>query len=55
MKNLVEYKSVFYDLKEKIIYSQQKAIQSVNKQLVLLYWEIGNVILENQSQQRCGS
>ncbi len=55
MKNLVEYKSVFYDLKEKIIYSQQKAIQSVNKQLVLLYWEIGNVILENQSQQGWGS
>lgn len=55
MNNLVNYTSIISDLKEKILHSQKKAIQTVNKELVLLYWEIGNVILKNQSQQGWGS
>jgi len=55
MNAVVDYKSIFFDLKEKVVRSQQKAIQSVNKELVILYWEIGNVILQHQSQQGWGS
>jgi len=55
MNKLLEYKSILSDLKEKILFSQQKAIYSVNKELVLLYWEIGNIILENQSKEGWGA
>ncbi len=55
MSNIVEYASIFSDLKEKILYSQQKAIYSVNKGLVLLYWDIGKIILNNQSEQGWGA
>jgi predicted nuclease of restriction endonuclease-like (RecB) superfamily len=55
MSEIVSYASLFSQLKEKVFYSQQKAIRSVNKELVLLYWEIGNIILENQSQKGWGS
>lgn len=55
MKKTVVYRSIFSDLKEKILYAQTKAVQSVNKELVLLYWEIGNTILRNQTQQGWGA
>jgi len=55
MKNMINYTSLLSQLKERILYSQQKAVQSVNKELVLLYWEIGSAILENQSQKGWGS
>ena len=53
--DIINYTSLFSQLKEKILSSQQKAVQSVNKELVVLYWEIGNSILENQSQKGWGS
>lgn len=37
-------------LKDKIIDSQQKAVMSVNKELLLLYWNIGNLILNKQGE-----
>ena len=55
MNNVVSYSSILVDLKERILCAQYKAVQSVNKELVLLYWEIGNVILKNQSQKGWGS
>lgn len=55
MSNIVEYTSIFSELKEKVLYVQKRAIISVNKELVLLYWEIGNIILKNQSKQGWGS
>ena len=51
---MINYTSLLSQLKERILYSQQKAVQSVNKELVLLYWEIGSAILENKSQKRLG-
>jgi len=51
----VDYLAIFKDLKEKVLHSQQNAIYAVNKELVLLYWEIGAIILKNQSQQGWGS
>ena len=45
MNNIVEnYNKLLTNLKEKILHSQQKAIYAVNKELVLLYWEIGIIL-----------
>ena len=55
MNIVVDYTSIVADLKEKILYSQCRAITTVNKELVLLYWEIGNTIVQNQSQQGWGA
>lgn len=55
MNNIVDYASIFSELKQRVFSSQQKAINSVNKELVLLYWDIGNIILKNQSEQGWGS
>jgi predicted nuclease of restriction endonuclease-like (RecB) superfamily len=55
MNNIIDYASVFSELKQRVFNSQQKAIYSVNKELVLLYWDIGNIILKNQSEQGWGS
>ena len=55
MSNIIDYTSIFSELKEKVFHAQQKAINSVNKELVLLYWDIGNIILKNQSEQGWGA
>ena len=55
MHNVVDYKSIFSELKEKIVHSQQHAVQIVNKELVLLYWEIGQTILKHQSEKGWGA
>jgi len=55
MNEVLDYQSVFLELKEKVLSSQHKAVQSVNKELVLLYWEIGNSILQHQSQKGWGA
>ena len=49
-----EYKSILIDLKVKIRLSQQRAILSVNHELVLLYWEIGSIILKKQFEKGWG-
>lgn len=49
------YGSVLAGLKEKIRNARLKAIQSVNRQLLMLYWEIGNTILEQQRQEGWGA
>lgn len=55
MGKIIDYQSIFLELKKKVLVSQSKAIQVVNKELVLLYWEIGNTILQNQSQKGWGA
>ncbi len=50
-----DFKSFVADIKEKVLSSQQKAIQSVNMELVVLYWEVGSVILQHQSKQGWGA
>ena len=47
-----EYKNWLSDLKNRIRSAQQKAVLAVNKELVLLYWQIGHEILLRQ--ERCG-
>ena len=47
-----EYKNWLSDLKKRIRSARQKALLAVNKELVLLYWQIGHEILHRQ--ERCG-
>lgn len=42
------------ELKQRIHASQQRATLAVNQELVLLYWQIGQGILERQTQQGWG-
>ena len=42
-------------LKERVAQAQVKAALSVNRELVLLYWEIGRAILEQQEQHGWGA
>lgn len=44
-----KYQDLIFEIKTQILNSQQKAILSVNKELIVLYWNIGKMIFENQS------
>ena len=51
----VGYSDWLAELKQRIHASQQRATLAVNQELVLLYWQIGQGILERQTHQRWGS
>lgn len=57
MSNLAEgvYGKWLLDLKQRIRSAQQRASLSVNRELVLLYWQIGRDILERQQAQGWGA
>lgn len=50
-----EYKNLLTELKSKIRQSQLKAGLAVNKELVLLYWHIGDSILKQEQQKGWGA
>ncbi len=50
-----DYANWLMDLKERIRSSQQRAVLSVNRELVLLYWQIGRDILSRQQDQGWGT
>ena len=50
-----DYAAWLSNLKQKIQTSQQRAVLAVNQELVLLYWQIGNDILERQKAQGWGT
>ena len=50
--NIPAYATVLEQLKQKIKRAQYKAALSANKELIMLYWEIGTTILEQQSPGR---
>jgi predicted nuclease of restriction endonuclease-like (RecB) superfamily len=49
------YATWLADLKQRIQSAQQRATLSVNRELVLLYWQIGRDILERQQAQGWGA
>jgi predicted nuclease of restriction endonuclease-like (RecB) superfamily len=49
------YSSFLQDLKERIRHAQVKAALSVNRELVLLYWQIGREILSRQASEGWGT
>lgn len=49
------YTGILASLKEKIIQARSQAILTVNRQLLSLYWEIGNTILNQQKEEGWGA
>lgn len=49
-----EYKSWIGELKQRIRQSQVKAAVKVNTELLRLYWELGNDIVERQKNSQWG-
>ncbi len=49
------YDDFLRSLKKRIRTAQVRAALAVNKELVLLYWQIGKEILERQSQEGWGA
>lgn len=48
------YKNFVEEIKEKVYQSQYQALKSVNKELIKLYWEIGESIIDKQEQYGWG-
>ncbi len=53
--NIVGYDDFLRELKTRISLAQLRAAISVNKELVLLYWQIGRDLLQRQQQQGWGA
>ena len=49
-----DYSTWLAELKQRIQTAQQRAVLAVNRELVLLYWQIGRDILERQHAQGWG-
>lgn len=49
------YEDLLWQLKERIRQAQLRATLAVNRELVLLYWQIGQEILTRQSRQGWGT
>lgn len=49
------YADWLMELKSRIHSAQQRATQAVNRELVLLYWQIGRDILARQAEQGWGA
>ncbi|MHC5823276.1 MAG: PDDEXK nuclease domain-containing protein [Nostoc sp.] len=52
---IVGYEDFLTELKSRISSAQLRAVVAVNKELVLLYWQIGRDILNRQQQQGWGA
>lgn len=50
-----DYHDFLRELKGRILQAQVRAVLSVNRELVLLYWQIGGDILDRQQQQGWGA
>ena len=48
------YKNLLQEIKEAIRQAQIKAMITVNHQLLLLYWQIGNMVLQRQKEANWG-
>jgi len=49
-----EYNHFLKDIKQRILTAQYEALKSVNKELILLYWDIGSKIVDNQKKHGWG-
>jgi hypothetical protein len=50
-----DYSNWLSDLKTRIHSAQQRAALAVNRELVLLYWQIGRDILESAKPSKAGA
>ncbi len=53
-KELLSYGVILHQLKEKIKAAQTRAVLAVNNELLKVYWEIGNVISEQEKESGWG-
>lgn len=49
------YKDLFTEIKIKVREAQLKAVMAANAQMLLLYWQMGNYILQNQQAEGWGA
>ena len=49
-----EYKTLLKEVKKRIRDAQYQALKKVNKELILLYWDIGQMIVEKQKGETWG-
>ena len=49
------YDTFLHDLKTRIRAARTHAALAVNRELVLLYWQMGRDILERQEREGCGA
>ncbi len=54
MTNSEEYKKFFLEVKKKIRDAQYEALKVVNTHLINLYWDLGKMIVEKQSNYSWG-
>lgn len=56
MANIInkDYLSFLNDIKARITTSRIQAVRSVNRELILLYWEIGRTIVQRQKKHGWG-
>ncbi|KVZ76368.1 PDDEXK nuclease domain-containing protein [Burkholderia ubonensis] len=50
-----DYRSWLTDLKQRVEHARQRAAASANRELVMLYWQIGRDILERQQRRGWGA
>jgi predicted nuclease of restriction endonuclease-like (RecB) superfamily len=50
-----DYKTLFSTIKQKIKSAQLKTVVAANSQMLFLYWEMGNYIIQNQNHQGWGA
>ncbi|WP_244106708.1 DUF1016 N-terminal domain-containing protein, partial [Paraburkholderia phenazinium] len=50
-----DYRHWFAELKQRVERARQRAVASVNRELVTLYWQIGRDILDRQQKQGWGA
>lgn len=55
MQKSIEYKELIGGIKTQIKNSRQRALLSVNRELLILYWNIGNIILSFQNKEGWGA
>jgi predicted nuclease of restriction endonuclease-like (RecB) superfamily len=49
------YLNTLNEIKLRIVQSQNRAISSVNQEMIILYWEIGKIIAKRQKDEGWGS
>ncbi|HEX8331143.1 MAG TPA: PDDEXK nuclease domain-containing protein [Segetibacter sp.] len=55
MKDVINYQQIVARLKQEVEAARMNAALTVNKQMLVLYWRIGKIILEQQESQGWGT
>ena len=55
MSELIHYSDLLGDIKARIRQAQIKATLSANAEMILMYWDIGQMILERQQREGWGA